>query len=563
MRDGTVLRGDIFRPAEPGRYPVLVTRTPYNKQLMPIATLDFDPIRAAEAGYVVVIQDVRGRWASDGDVFFPYRDELDDGHDTVEWAAAQDWSDGNVGCYGVSYLGGTSWIAAASAPPSLRAIAPTTAPNHFGVQLGRGGVFQLGVWTGWGLQAVAANSLVRSKGGTPEFVPSLLRLVDDVDTYDAVVRHMPINELPAARPEDPTYLPFFFRATSDPMPDEFNLSLRVPNEHSNIRVPALITAGWYDLLLADDLSHFRAMRERGGTAEAREHTKLIVGPWSHGMFLSTVGELDFGMRANGLFLDLREDMTNLRLRWFDRWLKGRPTQIDDDPRVKLFVQGINRWRDEDDWPVTRATPTPWFLSANGGLGPQAPSGDQAPDAYVYDPQDPCPTHGGALLMPGTYPRGPIDQTRVMKRRDVLTYTSEVLERDVEVCGPVSAVLYAATSAPDTDWVVKLCDVHPDGRTFNICDGILRTRYRDSLTDPTLVERDTVLRYEVDLWATAIVFRAGHRIRVLVTSSDFPRYDRNPNTGELGVEATTTVPALQRIFHDADRASHVLLPVLAS
>jgi putative CocE/NonD family hydrolase len=561
MRDGTVLRADVYRPSEEGRYPVLVSRTPYNKQLMPLVTLDFDPIRAAEAGYVVVIQDVRARWASDGEGFFPYRDEFEDGHDTVEWAAAQEWSDGNVGCYGVSYLGGTTWHAAASAPDALRAIAPTTAPNHFGVQMGRPGVFQLGAWVGWALQAVAANQLVRTKGGTPDFVPALMGLVADLDGYDEIVRQMPLTEFAPAHPDDPSFLRFFFRAAEELNPSEFDLSRHEPRKQAAIRVPALITAGWYDLLLADDLANFTAMRESAATPEAREQTKLIIGPWSHGMFLQYVGELDFGMRANGLFLDLREDMTNLRLRWFDRWLKGSKTGVEDDPPVKLFVQGVNRWRNEDAWPLARARDEQWFMREGGGLAPSAPSSDERADSYVYDPEDPCPTRGGALLMPGTYARGPVNQLGIIGRKDVLTYTSEVLDRDTEVTGPVHAVLHASTSAPDTDWVVKLCDVHPDGRTFNVCDGITRARYRNGTDAPALVDPGTVERYEVDLWATSIVFKAGHRIRMLVTSSDFPRYDRNPNTGALGTEATSTTPALQRIFHDANRASHIVLPIV--
>lgn len=563
MRDGTILRGDVFRPSEPGQYPVLVTRTPYNKMLMPVATLDFDPLRAVEAGYVVVIQDVRGRWASDGDTFFPYRDEYEDGFDTVAWAASQEWSNGDVGCYGVSYLGGTTWHAAASAPDALRAIAPTTAPNHFEVQLGRPGIFQLGLWVGWALQAVAANALVRTKGGTPDLVPALMRLVDDLDNYDEIVKQLPLNEFAPAHPDDPAFLPFFFAAANNLNADEFNLTLKEPRKHGAITVPALITAGWYDLLLYDDLTHYRGMRDNAGTAEAREQTKLVIGPWSHGMFLQYVGELDFGMRANGMFLDLREDMTALRLRWFDRWMKGIKTGIEDEPPVKLFVQGINRWRTEDDFPLARAKDQEWFLRADGGLGPAKPSTDERPVSYVYDPDDPCPTLGGPLLMPGTYARGPVNQQRIIERRDVLTYTSDVLQSDVEVTGPVKAVLHAATSGTDTDWVVKLCDVHPDGRTFNVCDGIARARYRNGTDNEKLVEPGAVERYEVDLLATSIVFKAGHRIRVLVTSSDFPRYDRNPNTGELGTKATSTEPALQRVFHDANRPSAIVLPVVAS
>lgn len=201
------------------------------------------------------------------------------------------------------------------------------------------------------------------------------------------------------------------------------------------------------------------------------------------------------------------------------------------------------------------------LRAGGRLSFEAPAGTELPDTYVYDPQDPCPTCGGSLLMPTTYRCGPVDQAPWLARRDVLCFTSEPLGKDLEVTGPVKAVLFAATSAPDTDWIVRLCDVRPDGRTFNVCDGVVRAQFRESLSAPRLVEPGAVLRYEIDLWATSMLFRAGHRMRVLVTSSDFPRYDRNPNTGEFGVNAAHTQTARQQIFHDSAHASHVLLPVV--
>jgi putative CocE/NonD family hydrolase len=561
MRDGTVLRADVYRPADDGRYPVLLLRTPYSKGLWQYTHLTLDPVRAAAAGYVVVIQDVRGRWASEGGVFDPYRDEFADGYDTVEWAAKLPYADGTVGAYGVSYMGAMPWHAAAAAPPSLRAIAPTTAPNDYFIDLTwRGGAFLWGTHVMWSLAAIGPSALLRAKRGAPDLVPSFLRLVDDIDAFETWVRHLPPRSFPPARPDDPSLLPHFFEAMRHPFRDEYHRARSVYERHHEMRVPALIIAGWSDLLLGADLAHYTQMRASAATPEARERTRLIVGPWSHGMLLNVVGALDFGFRSSGLLLDLREDVTALHLRWFDQRLKGRPTGIDEEAAVKLFVQGVNRWRDEAAWPPARAVPTPWYLGAGGGLRPEPPP-DGGPDVYVYDPRDPCPTLGGNLLLPRTYPAGPVDQSPILGRRDVLVYTSEPLTRNLEVTGPVTAVLYAATSAPDTDWAVKLCDVHPDGRTFNVCDGILRARYRRSWEAPTLVEPGAVERYEVDLWATSQVFLAGHRIRLVVTSSDFPRYDRNPNTGALGIEATTTEPALQRIFRDRERASHVLLPVM--
>jgi len=561
MRDGTVLRADVYRPADPGRYPVLMQRTPYNKEFLPLTALTLDPIRAAQAGYAVAIQDVRGRWASAGPPFFFYRDEPDDCHDTAQWAAAQPWSDGAVGAYGVSYMGATTWLTAASAPAALRAISPTTAPSDFwSNHLWRAGALHWGLLVRWALSTIGPSALLRALGATPEFKAALPQLADAIDAYEREVRRLPLTDFPAALPDQPGFLPFFFEALRHPTRDAWARSLLVAERHGQVRVPALIIAGWHDLLLAADLEHFRKTREEAATEVARRATRIVIGPWSHGMFHNVVGDLDFGLRASGYLLDLKEDLTALQLRWFDRWLKERRNGVDEEAPVRLFVQGTNRWRDETDWPLARARATPLYLRAGAGLSFQAP-GAEAPDAYVYDPRDPCPTCGGSLLMPMTYRCGPVDQAPWLSRRDVLAYTSAPLDGDLEVVGPVQAVLFAATSAPDTDWIVKLCDVHPDGRTFNVCDGVLRAQFRESLSEPRPVEPGAVVRYVVDLWATAMVFRAGHRLRVLLSSSDFPRYDRNPNTGEFGVNATQTRPARQQVFHDADRASHVVLPVL--
>ena len=425
LRDGTLLRADVYRPSEEGRYPVLLLRTPYSKGLWQFTHLTLDPARAAEAGYVVVIQDVRGRWTSGGDAFDPYRDEFDDGYDTVEWAAGLPYADGTVGVYGVSYMGGTAWQAAAAAPPALRAIAPTTAPNDQFIDLGwRGGAFLWGTHVLWYLQAVGPSAMIRSKLGAADFVPSFIRLVDDTDAFDTWVRHLPPRGFPPARPDAP-FAPAFFEAMRHPTRGDYHRARSVYERHDQIRVPALIIAGWHDLLLGADLAHYTQMKTTAATGEARERTRLIVGPWSHGMFLNVVGDLDFGVRSSGLFLDLKEDLTALNLRWFGRRLKGVPTGIDEEPPVKLFVQGINRWRSEEAWPLARAVPTPWYLGAAARLGPEPPRRDEPPDVYVYDPQDPCPTRGGTLLMPRTYPAGPLEQRG---RRDVLVYSSEPLGR---------------------------------------------------------------------------------------------------------------------------------------
>lgn len=562
MRDGTLLRADLYRPAAGGRHPVLLQRTPYNKEMLSLTGMTLDPLRAAAAGYNVVIQDVRARWASEGGPFFLYRDEAADGRDTVDWAASAGWSDGRVGAYGVSYMAGTSWHAAASGSPALRAFSPTTAPYDFWRDhMWRGGALNWGLLVSWSLHAIGPLALLRARKGKPDLWPSFLQLVDDIDAFEARVRALPLRAFAPARPGDDEFVPFFHEVLRHPVPDAWTESLLAPPAHHGVQAPALIIAGWHDVMLDGDLRHFESMKREAATDTARAATRIVIGPWSHGMFQPTVGDLDFGMRANGAFLDLKEDLTSLQLRWFDRWLKDTRNGIDEEASVRIFVQGLNRWRDESAWPLARARATKLYLRADRALSWQAPAADEAQDIYAYDPRHPCPTCGGSLLLPAVYRRGPVDQAPILSRRDVLSYTSDALDSGLEVTGPVSFVLYAASDALDTDWIVKLCDVHPDGRTFTVTDGVLRASYRESDTQRRLLEPGAVVRYEITLQPTSMVFRAGHQLRVLVTSSDFPRYDRNPNTGELGVEATTFVTARQRIFHDSSRASHLVLPII--
>ena len=562
MRDGTTLRADVYRPNDAGQYPVLLQRTPYNKELWPIAAMTLDPIRAADGGFAVVIQDVRARWASEGEVFFPYRDELNDGFDSIDWSSRQNFSNGSVGCYGLSYMGGTSWLAAASGHKALRAISPTTAPNDFWRNhFWRGGALNIGTLVMWALRAIGPAALMRAKPNLAEMYPLLVKLIDDIDDFSEIVGHLPLCDLKAAHPGDDSLIPFFFEFLQHPAPDSWTDGLLFSDRHAEATVPSLTIAGWHDLLLAADLEHFQGMRANAGSDVARLNSRIIIGPWAHAAFLHVVGDVDFGFRSNGMFLDLKEDLTKLQLRWFDRWLNDSANGIDDEAPVKLFIQGTNRWRDEDTWPLSRAVDTAFYLHSDESLRRDTPTGAGRPHTYVYDPDNPCPTCGGNVLLPPVYIPGPVDQAPIMNRQDVLVYTSDILDSAMEVTGPVKMVLYAATSGRDTDWVVKLCDVHPDGKCYNVCDGVVRASMRDGQRIQS-VEPNAPLAYEIDLWSTAQVFKAGHRLRVLVSSSDFPRYDRNPNTGESPQTATTMEPALQRIFMDGDRTSHIVLPIVA-
>lgn len=554
MRDGCILRAHVYRPDDDERHPVLLVRTPYGKEpgFIEQAGPVIPPVLVAvAAGYVVIVQDVRSAGTSDGEDFFPYRDELDDGYDTVEWAASLPYCDGKVGLAGISYLAGTAWQAASAAPPSLRALVALQGPRDFYDVWWRGGALRLPELTMWMLLNRLQDCMRR---GAFERLGELVAALDD---FDRLSRHVPIRTFPPAHPEDPAFAPFFFEILDHPTPDEWSGSILKGVGHHDVRAPALVIGGWYDNYLASDIGHFVEMRANAATAEARDETRLVIGPWSHGDFRAGLGERSFGTGA--AFGAGGVPLTTLELAWMDRWLRDIPNPLFDTPRVWVFVQGANRWRHAEDWPIPGATDVVWHLHGDGGLAQSPAAAEQAPDSYVYDPNDPCPTRGGSSM--AVHPNGPVDQALILSRSDVLAYTSAPLEVDMEVVGPVTAVLYAATTAPDTDWVVKLCDVGPDGRTINVTDGILRARYRHGLDQPTLVEPGAIERYEIQLDPTGMLFRAGHRLRVLVTSSDFPRYDRNPNTGELGIDAERFEPATQQIFHDGTRASCIVLPTV--
>jgi putative CocE/NonD family hydrolase len=319
-------------------------------------------------------------------------------------------------------------------------------------------------------------------------------------------------------------------------------------------VPTFNVGGWYDIFLADTIANYQAMRSLG------RPTKLLIGPWSHTRYNNPIGELSFGFGAQLSFIDLQADFNRLQLRWFDHWLKGIDTGLLAEAPVRLFVMGANVWRDEQAWPLERAHDTPFYVRANGELSTESPEMSEPPDRYTYDPRDPVPTHGGALLMAPEFLAGPVDQRQIEARPDVLTYTTPSLERDTEVTGPVKVQLWACSSAPDTDFVARLVDVYPDGRAYNLTDGIIRARYRAG-RPAILLEPGRPYPFDLDLWATSNVFKAGHRIRLQICSSNFPRWDRNPNTGHpFGRDAELCV-AEQTILHDADHPSHIVLPIV--
>ena len=563
MRDGAILYADIYRPDAPGPFATILQRTPYDKTA-PLSNQMLDPIKAAKAGFALMIQDTRGRFTSEGE-FNAFFDDINDGYDTVEWAAAQPWSTGKVGMCGASYVGATQWLAAMSSPPHLVTVVPNvTASNYHDGWTYQGGAFELGFNVSWTMaQLTLAN--FRNLSGKKS-LPSERRhdLIKAIDGMTDAFRSVPMKDFPHLQGGLATY---FYDWLAHPDFDDYWKKLCIEDHHANITTPALNIGGWYDIFLGGTIRNYLGMQKSGATGEAKSGQRLVIGPWQHGSRGSSMaGNHYFGIAADAQALGL-DDM---HLRWYEYWLKGIDNGIMNEPPVKIFVMGDDVWRDEQEWPLARAQNTKYFLHSagkantkhgDGSLSTQHPD-DEAADAFLYNPADPVPTAGGALCCNPYFARnGAFDQNEIESRADVLVYSTPPLEREVEVTGPVTVTLWAATSAVDTDFTAKLVDVCEDGCARNLTDGILRARYRNSMSNPTLVTPGEPTCYEIDLWATSNVFQAGHRIRLEISSSNFPRFDRNTNTGKIIAEDSALKPALQTVLHNSQYPSHVTLPIV--
>ena len=582
-RDGVVLRADVYRPRTDGRRPALLQRTPYSKN-PDVPTSQYH--RLAQAGFVVVVQDTRGRYMSD-DVAVPH-DEGADGYDTVEWVAALPYVDGRVGMFGGSYSATVQLLAAPLRPPHLVALFPSASYASRYDMVFQGGAFYLGDGLGWSLgQAKDVRRRVleptadrdHELGLSPEERKQL-----QSEWYP----HLPLNTIEALQLR--RYSPGYFDLLQHPSYDAFWTTFDVAAKHPQFEVPAYHLTGWYDSLLNGTLANFSGLRANAGTPRARANQRLIVGPWTHARptaRTTRIGDVDFGPEAGF-------DSEGLIIRWFKHWMPASPpaavpsavggegqsgmpparpldtgsaTPTPDWPGspVRLFLMGENRWRDEQAWPLARAVPTPFYLRSdadarsrggNGRLERTAAGASEPPDTFTYDPATPVPT--GRF---GAYSRMPVDRREIQQRSDVLVYTSGPLAAPLEVTGPITAVLWISSTAKDTDFTAAISDVQPDGAARALTDGITRARYRKSKTAPALLEPGARYEVRIDVGATGNVFLPGHRIRLEVSSSNFPRYDRNPNTGAAFGTDASTVPARQTVFHDRDAASHLILPVI--
>lgn len=522
MRDGVHLAAEIYRPDAPGQFPVLMLLRYFGEGKR---QADF----FAPRGYAVALVSCRGRLGSEG-TWVPYCNEPRDGFDAQQWLGQQPWSNGRIGTFGISYNAFTQTMPAPLASPFLKCLFPVEGQQtNFG-HLYNDGVMQLNVVFEFGLHT--------KQGGQ----------IQKIFRYD----HPHYRRLPllAAVDDFPNvqHVKDWFKHCRY---DDYWKSYGIKEKYPRIQAPAYFVTGWYDNLCHEGWRNFAGFRAQGGSEACRTGTKILVGPWAHGGSYAYAGLFD------------------LQLRWYDFWLKDVANGIDKEPPIRIYVMGADRWRDEREWPLKRTRFTKYFFASNGNanslggggkLHESPPAADSTPDRFVYDPEKPVYTLGGQVSTQFEV-RGPKDRRAAQERDDVLVYTSQVLAEDLEVTGPVAVKLYAASSAPDTDFTATLSDVHPDGRAIHICEGIRGATFRESLENPTLIEPGRVYEYTIDLWETSMVFKAGHRLRVDVSSSNFPRFARNQNTAlPLGTSAEMRV-ANQTVYHDAQHPSHLLLPVI--
>ncbi|MCH2400085.1 MAG: CocE/NonD family hydrolase [Pirellulales bacterium] len=555
LRDGVRLSADVYLPAAAGPFPTIVTRTPYESGRDVFIELG---VWWAERGYAFAVQDCRGRFESEG-TFHAYFPDIEDGYDTLAWLSTQPWCNGHIGSWGRSYGALTQWLTAPLQSPHLACMAPHVICDDFFSDCHYiGGAFQL-------LLSLGAATIWETNLATVAGSQSR-RLFQNRKFWD----HLPLIDLDERAIG--RKIPYWREWLEHPTYDAYWERCNTMHRHNRIAAPALQQCGWFDPYTAAGFRNYNGMVQNGATPAARGQQRMLVGPWSHEVPDSTrMGDLDFG--ADSL-LDIRE----YERRWFDWQLKGVSGGIADEPPIRLFVGGVNQWRFEHEWPLSRTRYDTFYLHSGGhansvtgdGSLSTEPPDKEPPDHFTYDPAEPVPTLGGNLsvrLMTTHAEQplegGPVDQQASECRGDVLVYTSEVLKRDLEITGPISVTLYAESSARDTDFTARLNDVDQQHTSRVISEGILRARYRHSLESTELLEPGEVTVLTITLCPACHVFLAGHRLRIAISSSNFPRFSRNLNTGEDVATGTRMQSARQTVLHTHAFPSHIVLPIIES
>ena len=564
MRDDITLSTDLYLPEGEGPFPLILVRTPYNKH-DPEGHHAEDGHYFAARGYAYAVQDVRGRYDSDG-IFVPVRNEAQDGYDAVEWLAEQPWCNSKVGMYHGSYIGISQLLTAATRPPHLLCIVPKCAYADMYKEwvYSSGGALSYGLNAAWMVTGMSTRT-----NQDWHFDMQTGHPVGVIGAADSHYSTLPVIDTDKAAGRENIH---WREWLSHPAYDDWWQEVSIENKYNEITVPALNIGGYYDLYAGGTPKNFSGIVEQGSTEQASKGSKMIMGPWEHDMgqdgIVTRVAEVDFG---RDVLFPLRE----FELRWFDYWLKGIENYLNKEAPIKLFVMGENKWRNEYEWPLARTQYKALYLHSNGHANTILGDGTlsfekpktECADHYTYDPRFPVPTVGGRTCCPGmvNIPSGPRNNIIVEMRQDVLVYSSEYLTQDIEVTGSVKAVLYASSSARDTDWTMKLldvsCDEYGQEVAINIADGILRARYRNGLDTSDLLIPQKVYGFEIDLLTTSNLFKKGHRIRVEISSSSFPQYDRNLNTGNILYSDAEMQNAFQTIFHDVEHPTHILLPII--
>jgi putative CocE/NonD family hydrolase len=510
-------------------FPALLMRTPYGKKGEREIAYFF-----AKRGYAVIIQDTRGSHNSEG-IFNAFQNEGLDGYDTQQWIGHQSWCNGNMGTFGGSYVGFTQWISAPFESHYLKTMFPTKTFSDLYKAVYKGGAFRILRWSPWSYEMSRPSIVDRS------FVQNIA---------DSVYRVIPFIEQGKLLGWK---IPFLRDWLAHPQNDRYWERTKVGNNYPDIKTSVYNIAGWFDSFQQGTLYNFIRMTAPDIDPEIRTKQKLLIGPWVHGSESRDVGDLDFGEDA---YIDIRA----IELRWFDNQLKGKDNKILQEPPVRIFVMGENIWRYENEWPLARTKYEVYYFHSNGNANTLSGDGvinvdvpkDELPDTFIYDPLNPVITPGRDQ---------PIDQHNIEMREDVLIYSTGTLKEGIEVTGPVEVILYASSSAINTDFTAKLVDVYPDGRTIRLCEGIVRASFRNPKEPPSTIQPWKIYKYNIKLWSTSNLFKKGHKIRVEISSSNFPRFDRNLNTGVFPAIDTTYVKAIQKIYHNEKYKSCIILPMI--
>jgi len=551
MRDGVRLAADVWRPQGDGKFPVLITRTPYNRKREPAGDTIFR--KAVERGYAVVMQDVRGRYGSEGE-FNPYFQDGKDGYDTIEWAAAQPWSDGNVGTFGLSYPGAVQWLAAVENPPHLKAMVPAmtfSTPRNF---IYSGGVFD-GSWTAWIWDNVAPDVRVRKNLPGPR--NGREARANRREILDKIRATLPLSAMAELREISPWY----YEWLKHDAPDSYWEPLELRDKYRNTSAAIINFSGWYDEAYGPE----GAITNFAGLMNARKNwpdpkVKLVMGPWVHGGQSETnAGERDFG--PTGAI-----DYNEMIFRWMDHYVRGIANGVEKEPRVHAFVMEERAWHDASAWPLPGTKPATLFLNGaaegakSGELAWSKPKSFARPDSvFDSDPAhpvtDPFPAYSGGH-----------DYADMARRDDVLVFDTAPLEKDVIVAGEITATIYLSCDAPDTDLWLKLLDVGTDGKAINLMSpglDVLRASYRNG-KKRELLESGKVYKLAFPNLRTGNLFKQGHRIRLMITAAWFPHFSRNLHTGKLETtESGEMRKASIRIHHDTKNPSSITLPVIGN